>query len=187
MPQPFAARSTSLLGKTNAAGKVDHLPGFNDLGHKWMMAASSSSLWLDQKQGISVTYVDTTQSSNTASSLNDQTTYTTIGSLKQTTTMGVSTPLDSHPGLFNWRGAGWLRMVSAQWEVVGFGTIKGGDSLVLVVAAAKTLFSPQGLSVYYREGHPISGEDVDWVKNGIRELDDPVLTAEVDLRQYSYV
>ncbi|KAK2595604.1 hypothetical protein QQS21_006651 [Conoideocrella luteorostrata] len=183
MPQAFTARAPLLLGgDTGSTTPQNHLPELNELlESKWRMVASSSSFWQDQKRDVLVKYdVDSRNGSNGMSVITDSTTYTTTSSSKQSVTKGVSTQSSSNASAYNWRGTGWLRMVTAQWEFVGFGSVGPGDSPVLVLYAQKTIFSPQSLSIYCRDGASISAEDMDLIKTTLTGLEDSALTAEVD-------
>ena len=61
---------------------------------------------------------------------------------------GVDTPHPSHPAAYGWRGKGWLKIASSQWEVLGSGEEEGGWAVTFF---QKTLFTPIGIDVYARK------------------------------------
>jgi len=145
------------------------------------MVASSSSFWQVGKHSVSVTY----QASATApGTLDDVTTYTTEGSTKPSSTKGVNTPSAAGAGIYEWRGTGWLRVVTSGWEVVGWGVLEndkdeGEDEVVLVTLAQKTIFSPRSLSIYWRKKDGMEPDKIRAVSAALEELADADITLDV--------
>ncbi len=61
---------------------------------------------------------------------------------KQKTVKGFDAPDAYVPAKYQWRGKGWLRIASSQWEVLGYGEEEGGWCVTFF---QKTLFTPAGV------------------------------------------
>ncbi|TAQ91218.1 hypothetical protein B7494_g443 [Chlorociboria aeruginascens] len=142
-------------------------PTTRDLIHApWHMIASSSSLWQDRKHSLTIKY----STPGDGGELHDVTSWYADNSDKQTSTNGISRPLAVESGyVYQWRGAGWLRMFTTKWEIVGLGVLSspfhadGADKgeresnicdegvVVLVTFVQKTIFSPQAISVFIQQ------------------------------------
>ncbi|KAI1634631.1 hypothetical protein F4809DRAFT_665268 [Biscogniauxia mediterranea] len=192
-PSSFRARSPLLLsvdGSSNSSlSTVEHLPTTTEqLICQWHMVASSSSFWTAGKHDVSVVYEDntTTQSKSPPGTLNDIASYYS-GSppTQQHSTRGISSPSASASGVYNWRGVGWLRMVTTRWEIVGFGSLLGSNGTdLLVTFAQKTIFSPQSLSIYCREKPQVSDDEViQRVSDVLKQMGNAALSDEVDRLQ----
>lgn len=161
------------------------------------MIASSSSMWQDNKHSVAITYTPTNPAD--AHKLNDDVTWYASSSGKASSTKGISTlPNGSSGTVCDWKGAGWLRMITARWEIIGFGSVPGvrletitssnesksGEDGVVVLSAfvQKTLFSPQAVSVYVQQHElgSIDGEKLmEVIANMVADLDSEELTAEI--------
>lgn len=123
-------------------------------------------MWQDNKHSITITY--TVEDNGDAHKVHDLAGWQTEKSKSASMTKGISTPSDVQQtcSIYNWRGAGWLRMISTRWEIVGVGvahvepvvdkdgeTETGEEIAVLVAFVQKTLFSPQALSIYVKREH----------------------------------
>jgi hypothetical protein len=170
-------------------------------GVTWHMIASSSSMWQDRKHSLTITYSPAADDTN-AREFTDVTTWCADNSDKQSSTKGISSPLASESGnVYNWRGAGWLRMITTRWEIVGLGLLSpllhadGADEgereskvsedsvVVLVTFVQKTVFSPQALSVFIRQVRLDDAQEENVIKvvqTALRDLGVESLRAEVD-------
>lgn len=110
----------------------ENLPTSHEFLHQWYMVASSSSFWKDHKRCVSITCKASSQSNALPGSLDDLAAYGTDGSSKQSSTRGTSSPCTSEPGVYYWRGAGFLRLISIRWGIVGYGRINNTGPAVLV-------------------------------------------------------
>lgn len=123
-------------------------------------------MWQDKKHSITITY--TTEDSGDTHKVHDLAGWQTGNSDSVSSTKGISTTLDTQETCrsYNWRGAGWLRMISTRWEIVGVGVAHVDTGVnedgrngteenfaVLVTLVQKTLFSPQALSIYVKREH----------------------------------
>lgn len=155
-----------LPSNNNSEQDEPRLPISHCIIGTWNMIASSSSMWQDNKHSITITY--TTEDSGDAHKVHDLAGWQTERSDSVSSTKGISTPLEAQERCrsYNWRGAGWLRMIATRWEIVGVGVThvntgvnKDGRAgteerfAVLVTLVQKTLFSPQALSIYVKREH----------------------------------
>ncbi|KAI1493663.1 hypothetical protein F5X96DRAFT_666580 [Biscogniauxia mediterranea] len=192
MAPSFRARSPLLLsadgGSNSSLSTVEYyLPTTTELIGQWHMVASSSSFWTAGKHDVSIVYEDTTtQSKSPPGTLNDTASYYSGSPPTQHSTRGISSPSASAPGVYNWRGVGWLRMVTTRWEMVGFGSLLGSNdgTDLLVTFAQKTIFSPQSLSIYCKEKPQVSNDEViQRVSDVLKQMGNAALSDEVDRLQ----
>ncbi|PLB43280.1 hypothetical protein P170DRAFT_514540 [Aspergillus steynii IBT 23096] len=126
------------------------------------------------------------QTAGPAPVLANQTSYQTLASSKVKTTAGMDRPVDGSssfwgesggsgggegPIQMEWRGSGWLRMVSARWEILGWGGEGEAEADEwLLVFADKSMFTPAGISLYTRRRTGV--EDMEWagIEEGLRRL-----------------
>lgn len=174
MTPPFTAR----LG-SRGSSQPTQVPTSEQLVGQWYMTASSSSFWQVGKHSTCLTYQLSTAAPG---ALDDMSTYVSDGSNQPSTTKGVSSPSAAGPGIYDWRGAGWLRMIRTSWEVVGWGALEGGgdEEEVLVTLAAKTIFSPRALSVFWRKREGMGEERIQVVAAALKALGDANLTLDAD-------
>lgn len=160
------------------------------------MIASSSTMWQDKKSCITITY--TNEDSTDPRKVHDVAVWRADRSTTVSSTKGISTPLDTEETcrIYNWKGAGWLRMISTRWEIVAVGVIyedtaaskdgksdTEGDLPVLVTFVQKTLFSPQALSIYVLREHLDADQQqaiFATVKETLQELGCEVLQVEIE-------
>ncbi|KAK7987373.1 hypothetical protein PG989_007688 [Apiospora arundinis] len=136
-------------------------------GPPWNMIASTSSMWQDHKHSIAMTY-STPDNGTEGHQFNETTTW--CGDTVKNSSTGISRSVPDEPGrVYDWRGTGWLRLITTRWEIVGLGGLpilvghdhtkeiaqpsSGSDCEqvpVLVTFVRKTMFSPQALSVLVR-------------------------------------
>ncbi|PYH70140.1 uncharacterized protein BO88DRAFT_275804 [Aspergillus vadensis CBS 113365] len=141
------------------------LPTTNILG-TWYITRSSSPFWSDKRNPTITLTADTNTPPDTlplsalsqatttspAPILTNKTSYQTLSSSSVKTTTGTDRAIlagkELGPIQMEWRGSGWLRMVSAQWEILGWGGADNGEWLL--VFANKSMFTPAGISLYSR-------------------------------------
>ncbi|BCR94874.1 uncharacterized protein AKAW2_11920A [Aspergillus luchuensis] len=136
----------------------------------WYITRSSSPFWSDKRNPTITLTADTTTTTTPPGSLplsalsqptttsptpilTNKTSYQTLSSSSVKTTTGtdraISGGKEHGPIQMEWRGSGWLRMVSAQWEILGWGGADDDDEWLLVFAN-KSMFMPAGISLYSR-------------------------------------
>ncbi|KAG8697800.1 hypothetical protein FRC09_007637 [Ceratobasidium sp. 395] len=69
-------------------------------------------------------------------------------------------------GSYQWRGKGWLKIASSQWQVLGYDERAGWA----VTYFSKTLFTPAGLDLYVRDPGSVSKELVDEILKAAKGL-----------------
>jgi hypothetical protein len=135
-----------------------------------------------KNRNVQITY---TRIPNTSpAQIDDLVTYQPLNSSKVRTVHGVDKPF-SVPGAgsaqeaqsgeevaslgYHWRGKGWLMIASSQWEILGYGEeeneLGSERNQWMVTHFAKTLFTPEGIDIYSRQG-PLGEGTV----NGIRTV-----------------
>ncbi|KAH7324469.1 hypothetical protein B0I35DRAFT_424263 [Stachybotrys elegans] len=168
-------------------------------GH-WRMIASSSTMWQDRKRNIDMVYAPV---KGDPVAFTSETTWCAEGSDKRTTTKGVNRPRSTDAGvMYDWRGLGWLRLITTQWELIALGQIPHGSSrdtgdqeetkqlptqgseiVALVTFVQKTLFSPTALSVLVPESS-LDGIDeaavLEYISAALRAMGIESLTAEAN-------
>lgn len=87
---------------------------------------------------------------------------------------GTDTPSPSHLGSWTWRGNGWLKFITNQWEIVGYKDVPtdGKEDGWMVVFAQKSIFTPAGLNVYTKRKIGLEDErleDLSTALKGLRE------------------
>ncbi|KAI4257706.1 MAG: hypothetical protein LQ352_001546 [Teloschistes flavicans] len=125
-------------------------PTTDKLVGKWYITHTTSPAWKD-KRNVVLTYTALPSASNTVRpQLDDLITYQTLGSQKLQTMRGTDTPSPFHLGSWTWRGNGWLKFVTSQWEIVAHegGPTDGEDDRWMVVFAQKSIFTPAVLNIY---------------------------------------
>lgn len=156
-------------------------------------------MWQDNKHSITITY--TVEDSGDAHKVHDLAGWQTEKSDSVSSTRGFSTPSDAQEScrIYNWRGSGWLRMISTRWEIVGVGvahvdignigvdedgrTGTERDPAVLVTFVQKTLFSPQALSIYVKREHFHTDKQeaiLTVVKGALQDLSCEALQADIE-------
>jgi hypothetical protein len=148
-------------------------------------------MWQDRKHSITIQYSAPADGAD-GGAFNELTTWYAKESNKESSTKGYSWPLNAESRYtYNWRGAGWLRMISTRWEIVGLGILPGeGESgvtedsvVVLVTFVQKTLFSPQALSILIRKERLDDAQEekvMNEVRALLRSLGENSLDAEVE-------
>ena len=178
MTPPFTARLSSRDSSQTETSNAE-VPTSEQLVGQWYMTASSSGFW-QEKHSACLTYQASTA---TPGALDDVTTFFLAGATQPSTTKGVNSPSAAGPGIYDWRGSGWLRMIRTSWEVVGWGALKNDKDegeLVLVTLAQKTMFSSRALSIYWRKKDGMDAEKIQAVAAALKALGDADLTSDVD-------
>lgn len=145
-----------------------------------------------KNRNVEVTYNPLPSSASSPQRLEDEVAYYTIGSTKRSTVVGIDTACGEGEGgelgAFDWRGKGWLKLVSSHWEVLGWGYVgEGGEhgsseerreapageeeeegkeeDKWMMTWFSKTVFTPAGIDVYART----KGGHAGWVVEKLRE------------------
>jgi len=118
----------------------------------WYITHTTSPVWKD-KRNVVVTYAALASASNAARpQLDDLITYQSLSSRKSQTMRGIDTPSAAGSGSWTWRGNGWLKFVTSQWEIVGHDDLPNSEDEGgwIAVFAQKSVFTPAVLNVCTR-------------------------------------
>jgi hypothetical protein len=119
-------------------------------------------------RNVAITYKPLSSDVN---KLDDLVTYQSLTSEKVKRVSGIDTP--AGPASWNWRGNGWLMIVSSHWEVLGYGDESGGHGGQWVVTYfAKTLFTPAGVDIYSRRKEGLRVETVENIRKALGVVED---------------
>lgn len=109
--------------------------------------------------------------------IHDLVSYQPLNSDKRKEIHGFDTPDAEIPACYKWRGKGWLKVASSQWEILGYGNEEGGWA---VTYFQKTMFTPAGIDVYARKHGGLSGDLLAKIVSGMKQVDDTVLNGIVE-------
>lgn len=150
------------------------IPGFptlNDVLGKWYITQTTSPVWSD-KRNVLLTYsVLSPTSTATRPQLDDLITYQSLDSQKLKTMRGTDTPSLDNPGGWTWRGHGFLKFVTSQWEILGHGETPPTDENEggwIVVFAQKSIFTPAVLNVCTRGKAGLETEQLEGLKSFLK-------------------
>lgn len=138
------------------------------LSGTWHVSHSSHPHWKG-KHSLNITYEILPSDSSGVTKIDHVVTYQAIGSDKIKTLRGLNTPTPGNQDAWDWRGKGWLTIVSSHCECLGFGHVQGNNRWI-VRYFAKTLFTPAGIDIYtqHKEGLPQS--TIDEILKSLKEL-----------------
>ena len=136
-------------------------------------------MWKDNRN-VRITYTELPPSNPAASSiprLDDLVEYQPLASDKIKTVHGIDSPSGTDTRAWDWRGKGWLKVVSSHWEFVdwgragggsgegeGEGTSEGNEEEWAVVWFEKTIFTPEGIDIFVRGKEGLREETVREIK-----------------------
>jgi hypothetical protein len=138
----------------------------------WHVTHSTLPIW-KKARNVSITY---TPLASSPEKLDDLVTYQSLTGDKLKTVSGTDAPAGS--GAWNWRGNGWLMIVSSHWEVLGWGEEEESDGegcKWVVTYFAKTLFTPAGIDIYSRRKEGLKEGTLQAVKQALGKVDAEVV------------
>lgn len=151
MTDPFILRSFKASASASSESSAFQSPSPEQLLGQWFIVHTSLPFWRD-KRNITIAY--STACSQTASTniINDTTTYQALGSDKLKTVQGTNTVAQGkRQGAWDWRGSGWVKVVSNHWEILGYGSGESGhEGWWIVIHTQKSFFTPAAVHVYSR-------------------------------------
>lgn len=158
----FRAPSTSQSSKgTNTFNP----PSLDFLHGAWHVTHSTLPMWKSNRNVV-ITY---TPAEGDTGGIHDLVSYKPLDSDKPKEIHGFDTPDAEVPACYKWRGKGWLKVASSQWEVLGHGEEDGGW---VVTYFQKTLFSPAGIDIYAKKHGGLSEEHLKRIIAHVKEIDD---------------
>lgn len=158
-----------------ASSQSDHLPlSASQLEGTWHVTHSTLPLWRAKRNvKISYKYLEPTDSPSdqgALSRLDDVVSYQTLTSDKVKTVHGIDTACGPHADDWDWRGTGWMKLVSSHWEVIGYGQSPGEEWAVTYFAS--TLFTPTGIDIISKSKGGISAETLSGIKASFAKFND---------------
>lgn len=136
-------------------------------------------------RNVTVTFLPSSTSTNSSITgsnpsiehMDDTVTYQTLTSSKVKTICGSDTFERGKPGVWNWRGAGWMKIVSTHWEILGYGrSLEGVDACEWVVKFfTASMFGPAGLEVSSRGKARLPEEIMRRLKEALEGVEDEVV------------
>jgi hypothetical protein len=126
-------------------------------------------MWKNARN-VSITY---SPLPNAPEKIDDLVTYQALSGDKVKTISGVDTPAGL--GAWNWRGNGWLMIVSSHWEVLGWGEEGAPAGQWVVTYFARTLFTPAGIDIYSRRKEGLRESTLEAVKEALGKVDAEVV------------
>jgi hypothetical protein len=160
-------------------------PSFEWLSTTWNVSYSSLPLWKG-KQNVRITYSlcgATPRDSLRMPDLDDHVESQKIGQTKTSHIHGISRPIEVEGlefGLaYSWRGKGWLKIASSDWEILGYGPDNHAKEPndYIVTFFSKTLFTPAGIDIYTRTKANLSDETLSAIKSTLASLSDEKFTS----------
>ena len=130
-------------------------PSLDQLLGRWYISQTTSPAWRN-KRNVLLTYTLLAgPEQGDPPLIDDLVEYQSLSASKLQSVRGTDTPSRANPGAWIWRGNGWLKFVTSQWEILGHGEVDGAGQW-MVVYAQKSVFTPAVINVYTRrkEGLP---------------------------------
>lgn len=157
MTSSFVLRPSALSSPDEPAFQP---PSSDQLLGQWFVVHTSLPFWRN-KRNIQITYSAPPSPALATDLVIDTVTYQVENSAKLKTVQGTNTPAQSeHHGAWDWRGTGFIKVVSNHWEVLGHGDLGAGEKECwIVIHTQKSFFTPAAIHVYSRSREPLS-EDV---------------------------
>lgn len=155
-------------------------PAYDWLSGTWNVCYSSLPLWKG-KQNVRISYSACTtmpQDSSRMPDLDDHVESQKIGKEKFSSIHGISRPVEvngiEHGLAYRWRGKGLLKLITSDWEILGYGTDKEAQESNewVVTFFSKTAFTPAGIDIYTRAKAKLSETTLNSIKSALAELCD---------------
>ena len=128
-------------------------PRSDQLLGEWFIVLTSLPYWRD-KRNIKVTYSASEPTAADAPTIYDTVTFQTLTSDKLKSVQGVNTSSQlGQLGGWDWRGTGWVKVVSNHWDVLGHNAISPEDGQKIewfVIHTKKSFFTPAAIHIYSR-------------------------------------
>jgi hypothetical protein len=176
---PSAHTHSSIKADSSGANDIQP-PTFTWLSRTWHVSYSTLPMWKG-KQNVHITYsLSGVMSSDQSKmpNLMDHVESQKAGQEKVSHIHGISRPVEveSVPfGLaYTWRGNGLLKLISSNWEILGFGTDSSSaePNDWAVTCFSKTLFTPAGIDIYTSTKASLSEATLEAIKAALAKLHD---------------
>lgn len=151
-------------------------PTIDQWSGTWHVTYTTIPMWSDKRN---VTFIHKPLEPTTGSKqqvlhrLDDTVTYQSLTSDKIKTIHGIDTASDEGTGNWDWRGTGWLKLVTSHWEILGFGQDSGASWAVICFAS--TYLTPLGMDIVSKSKKGMSAETFSAIKEALTKIEDPVV------------
>jgi len=149
-------------------------PALDWLHQKWTVTHSTLKRWRTA-QNLSITYGGLRGTDGGSARISDVVAYQAKGKgpSKVKTISGVDTVADNTL-IWDWRGAGVLKLISCRWEIIGWGEREQngkGKERWVVTWFAPTLFTEEGVDIYCDNEEGMSEELSGLIRDGLEALE----------------
>ncbi|KAL9009987.1 MAG: hypothetical protein Q9173_005037 [Seirophora scorigena] len=149
MTSAFVLRP-SLLALPTSDASTFQPPSTNDLLGDWWIVQTSLPYWRD-KRNVKITYTQLANDNTATLSVQDDASYQLLDSDKTKMIRGINTLSQrDQPGAWDWRGTGWVKIVSNHWKILAYGPGGGEEMEWLLIHTEKSFFTPAAVHVYSR-------------------------------------
>ena len=145
----------------------------------WHVTHSTLPMWKSNRNVI-ITYKPLATIVNGAAQLEDTVKYQPLNSDKVKTILGVDTYSATAFSGWDWRGKGWMKMITSHWEMIGHGELDGGAQWA-VTYFAKTMFTPAGIDIYTKSKEGLPTGVIDGLKHTLLTMDEPLKALAADI------
>lgn len=179
-PPSTRSRSSSARASPDQPQQTEQAvppPSPNWLQGTWHVTHSTLPIW-KTKRNVRISYTILPSSTRGTTKLLDAVTFQTPTLNKVGTLRGIDTADPTVEGRWNWRGKGWLRVASSQWEILGHGEyvdVIDGKEMTnrwIVTYFSRSCFSPAGMDLYSRDETGLKGEVVWDIKQALDRMGD---------------
>ena len=139
----------------------------------WHVTHSTLPMWKNNRN-VTITYKPLDRIENGVYQLDDIVKYQPLKADNIKTIVGVDTQSTQSPGAWDWRGKGWLKLITSHWEVLGYGKTDAGTPWA-VTFFQKTLFTPAGIDIYSKDKGGLQPKFVDAIAKALSDTEDPTL------------
>ena len=170
----FVLRPRTLSALSSSDPSTFQPPSPEQLLGQWFIVHTSLPFWRD-KRNIAIAYSAPSTSSPPTNVVNDTVTYQALKSDKLKTVQGVNTlALGAWQGAWDWRGSGWVKVVSNHWEILAHGSGVGGDEggRWIVIHTQKSFFAPAAVHVYSRDKEVLPEETLKMLVAALAQWND---------------
>ena len=159
MTNPFVLRALEASISPSSESAAFQPPSPEHLLGQWFIIHTSLPFWRD-KRNITIVYSAAYPQPTPTNIINDTVTYQNLSSDKVKTVQGTNTAAQGErQGAWDWRGSGWVKVVSNHWEILGYGSGESGDEgRWMVIHTRKSFFTPAAIHVYSKSQKALTEE-----------------------------
>lgn len=145
----------------------------------WHVTHSTLPMWKNNRN-VTITYKPLDSIVNDTPQLEDIVQYQPSNSDKVKRILGVDTYSATAFSAWGWRGKGWLKLITSDWEMIGHGVLEGGAQWA-VTYFAKTLFTPAGIDIYTKSKGGLPAEVIEGLRNTLLAMDEPLKSLATEI------